>query len=372
MRNRLRRVSRINPRLSATAVSGGTSGRPRPIRGPPMTEAGMCFLKCAFAPPDFTNTGVRGVPDSFRGESLIKKHSFTTSLSVSSGTDYYILILPVPGITMFMATVTAGSPVIASSQFMGTNYPDFTSLFGTGVNTPADNATAFRFISNHFELVSTTNEMTWSGMISAWKVPIQVENRASQATTLNDLITITGINGVNAPQAKMYSGTSKEGVYLGCYNDSTDFEFSPIREGFASLPAAFAPEDFGELVSSNSIPGYDNSFQAAVVKISGLSGANTFIMRHWACVEYKISPQSVLYEYQGTSPPEDKLALRAYKEVILGIPLAVPANQNANFWSRVLSILRTVTGVGAMLPGPYGMISGGLNAITGAMTELFI
>ena len=62
--------------------------------------------------------------------------------------------------------------------------------------------------------------------------------------------------------------------------------------------------------------------------------------------------------------------MKVYRELINSLPIAVPAADNANFWQRVLSIIRTISGVGAMIPGPYGMISSGVNTITGALTEL--
>lgn len=121
VKNKLRKLKRElnNPKLSKTATSNRLGiGRPVP-GGRNITTAGFNFLKCAFAPPDFSSTQVTGVPDEFRGMTLLKKHAFTTSLTVAPANDYYILLLPVPGVTMFMATVATGTPILAATQFIG-------------------------------------------------------------------------------------------------------------------------------------------------------------------------------------------------------------------------------------------------------------
>lgn len=368
IRRRVVRAARIPKALNAPNAISALNRRPKRIAGPPMSPAGFAFLKCAFAPPDFANTGVQGIPDSFRGTSLVKKHRFTTTLTTLALNDYYILVLPVPGISMFLGAVATGTPILSSTIFNGVNYPDFTSIFPS-FNAVSQNFTSFRFISNHFELISTTNEFSWTGQITAWKFPLKMIVRQGGAS-VSDLWSVDGIESLNAAQGIMYSGKTKDGIYIACYNDDADFDFTTITDGVGAVPAAIAGDDFGQLNTTVCFPGFDNRFQCAVIKISGASGNNTFIMKHWACVEYKVNTNSSLYEYQTLSPCEDEKALKVYRELINSLPIAVPAAENANFWQRVLSIIRTISGVGALIPGPYGMISSGVNTITGALTEL--
>ena len=87
VKNRLKRLRRglNNPSLGGSSAYNGNRMRAQLVRGPAMTEAGMCFLKCAFAPPDFSATQVRGIPDNYRGTTLLKQHRINTTLTVSAG-----------------------------------------------------------------------------------------------------------------------------------------------------------------------------------------------------------------------------------------------------------------------------------------------
>lgn len=391
-RNTVRR--RNNPRLSRTAVAPRPSvKKPRSLvprrtnpllkrarrvrrtavrRNIPMSVPGRNFLKCAFAPPDFASTQFSGIPDNFRGRTLLKRHMYTTSLNVTSGTDYYILLLPVPGYTMFMGTLPAGTPVNYGTAFQGQPYPDFTSLFTSSTATTSSVVNAYRFVSNHFELVSTTNEMTWSGMITVFKLPVKMVVREGGSAT-SDLFALTGLQGCNALQSDLYSGSSKEGVYVGNYSEDSSFVFQPVYNNITSIPSVLDADSFGYInsgVGSLPLPGLDNSFECSLVRITGLTTANSFIMRHWACVEYKVVANSTLYEYQSISPPFDPVAMQVYRETIIQLPIAVPANQNANFWQRVLQIINQITGYTSAVPGPVGAISTGVNMIGRTMQQL--
>lgn len=52
-----------------------------------LTNDGLAFLKCAFAPPDFSDTQVRGIPDNYRGKTLLKKHRLTASTTLFATSD---------------------------------------------------------------------------------------------------------------------------------------------------------------------------------------------------------------------------------------------------------------------------------------------
>jgi len=93
-------------------------------------------------------------------------------------------------------------------------------------------------------------------------------------------------------------------------------------------------------------------------------------IRTWACVEYRISPSSALYEYSTFSPAYDEMAMRVYRETILSLPVAVPVSMNSDFWNRVLKIVRSLTAYGSLIPGPIGMISTGANIAAGGLTEI--
>lgn len=110
--------------------------------------------------------------------------------------------------------------------------------------------------------------------------------------------------------------------------------------------------------------------ESLCLKISGVTTTNSVIFKTWACVEYTALDNSVVYEYQRGSPPEDERALKLYREIALSLPIGVPVRENADFWQRVLRIIRSISAVGAALPGPYGAISSGVNAVTTGISEL--
>lgn len=353
-------------------------------RGPPMntkggpklitphnniTPEGLSFLKCAFSPPDFLETQVRGIPDNYRGKTLLKKHRLTSSITFTQGNDYYLLLLPTPGIAYWVASVPAGTAPTSSSVWIAVPYSDIFAMFGDG-NTAADNVNQYRMVSNHFELISTTNMMSFSGSISAFKLNLKLINRIG--TT--DIWSITGLNGVNSTLIPTYSQSTKNGIYIGCYNDGNDFPFEPVLEYVmnARIPATIGSSDWGQLdsFSSGVFPAFYNSFESACIKITDLTSVNSFILKTWSCVEYIPTATSNLQDYTSLSPPSDPIALRAYKEIINSLPVAVPSAENANFWRKVLNILRTITGVGAKLPGPYGMISYGANNVLNGINDL--
>ena len=369
VKNRLKRLRRglNNPSLGGSSAYNGNRMRAQLVRGPAMTEAGMCFLKCAFAPPDFSATQVRGIPDNYRGTTLLKQHRINTTLTVSAGTDYYLILMPVPGYAYFTTSVVAGTNILATTAYTGVPYSDFSAMFGT-VGTTAGVVTSFRHVSNHIELITTTNEMTWSGTITSWKLPVKINIR--QGGSAGDLYAINGFESMNSTNANMYSGASKAGIYAAGYNAGADFEFTNIMENIGTIPTGvMSGVDFGQIVTS-AFTGFDNNFETVVVKISGLTTTNTFILKTWSCVEYRAQANSSVYEYQTVSPPLDEKALSVYREVILSLPVAVPSAQNAGFWSRVLSIIKVISGVGSSLPGPYGMVSTGINAIAGGIQQM--
>lgn len=369
IKNRMNRMIRRNRKNMTLSTSNYKPKNiiPKNI----ITPEGMSFLKCAFAPPDFADTGVKGVPDSFRGQSLLKKHRYTQPHTFASTNDHYILVLPTPGYAYWSATTLPGAPLTAASQFYGVQFSDSVSLFGNSVTTAADIVNEYRYISNHFELKSTTNMMTYSGAVSAFKVPIRLVQRSS--ATPEDLWTITGVNGTTSTKANIYSDSYQKGIYAGCYNAAPDFEFQPIIESTtAVIPHIVGPADWGQLVGVNNIPGFQNDFECLLIKITGLTADVSAVIQVWTCVEYKVNPNAQIYDYQTYSPMEDALALRAYREMILALPIAVPAGENSNFWQRCLTILRTISGFAANVPGPYGLVARGVNLATTGIQQLTI
>jgi hypothetical protein len=300
---------------------------------------------------------------------LVKKHRYVSVTNISATTDYYFLLLPTPGIAYWVAALSAGTTPTSAISFTPVQYSDFTSMFGAGPQNTADVVTKFRFVSNHFEMIPTVNQMVWSGSVQAWKIPVAVETRPSAVANNTDMWGITGLNGIVTNLSNQYSGPFIKGLYTACYNANSSFPFTPTMENTASVPGTLNTfYDFGALTTT-SFPGFDNSFESMVIKVSGVTANETCIIKTWACVEYQISPNSGLYQFQ-TLSPHDRLAIDLYKEIILNLPVGVPFDENDNFWNRVLQIIHQISGVGSLLPGPYGQIGRGVNLLSGAAMNL--
>lgn len=345
-----------------------------------ISEDGMSFLKCAFAPPDFANSNVRGVPDEYQGKSLVKKHRLVTSQAFSTAsTDYYFLVLPTPGYAYWTATVAAGAQITATTVFTGVPFADCSTFFnssGTVGTSTADIVDKFRYISNHFELVPTANQMTWSGNVQSWKFPAALfvrQNNLTGGAEAGNLWSVSGLQALNATNADQYTGPFNLGVYAGAYNTGAKFDFSQIIEYVTSVPSTpFALlGDFGQLVTYNGFTGFDNQFESMIVKVTGMGTnvGNTAIIKSWACVEYQAVPGSGFYEFQTISPC-DQLALDYYRKIINQLPPGVSFVDNESFWQRVLQIISQISGGLSFAPGPYGMAAGGVNQISNALERM--
>lgn len=362
---------------NSVSVKRLNTGYERMLRSAKFTPEGVSFLKCAFAPPDFAVNKINGVPDTYEGNSLVKKHRLITPEKFENGRDHYIWLAPIPGVAYLECRVGAGAPVTATDQWTPVRYSDYDSMFGVEVtgNDSAKKVNKFRFVSNHIEIVPTVNQMQWSGSIQAWKVPIALTPRQINNNTLDEMYSYSGMESVNSTNSNQYSGPFFNGIYAGCFSESCDFEFSNVIKGLGpAVPNTVSGgTDFTQIGTGGTngrIPGMDNSFQNMIVKISGITTDNdSALVKTWACVEYQVMADNDLYEYQ-TSSPRDDLAIMAYKKLVSELPVGVCYMDNENFWRRVLGLLRGVSGALSVVPGPYGAMAGGVNMITSGISEL--
>lgn len=376
-------VTSRNPLAQPPGVSNGRISRVQPFRMAKMSSAmsrvtqdGMSFLKCAFAPPDFSGSDVKGVPDMYQGKSLIKKHRLITSVTLPANIDTYLLLLPVPGYAYFQIPQPAGVPITAATPITGVTYSDFATLFNSG-GVAGDSTTEvvnkFRYVSNHFELIPTTNAMSWTGNIQCFKFPLTVGMRQNAATAFTNLLSVFGFQALNATNADQYTGPFNLGVYTGCYNSGNGFIFNQIIEKALNVPNSIVAGDFGQLICDRGFTGMDANFECVCIKISGVGANtnNTCILKTWACVEYMSQPGSSVYEYQSFSCV-DPVAMEIYRAIIKELPIGVSFLDNENFWARVLSIIKRVSGVASALPGAYGALASGVNMTASALESLTI
>lgn len=342
-----------------------------------LTKEGVNFLKCAFSPADFDGSSTYGVPDDFGGKTLAVKHRSIQPFNFLANQDVYFLIVPIPGYAYFFATTSAGVLPVSTTVWTGVTYSNYVSLFGSGgaVNS-ALITNKFRFVSQHVEFVPNTNNNSWTGGFQAWKLPLQVTQRSTATTAANEF-TISGLNGTAVTDADSYAGPFNLGLYTGAFNKgSSAWDFSQVVDNVQGYPPVSVASDFGVLSwdGTHNFPGFDNNFETVCIKVSGV-GANTtnsVQLKTWACVEYQFVPGSLMYESQALHYTCDERALKLYREIVLNLPVGVSYLDNANFWTRVLSIIKTLSGGASYIPGPIGMISRGVNLVTGGIESLLI
>jgi hypothetical protein len=272
-----------------------------------------------------------------------------------------------------VATVAAGTPVLAATQFLGNPYSDYTSLFGTGIGQEANVVDRFRFVSSCFELIPTANQMTWSGNIQAWKCEVHMAG-ASTAVTGNVVYTISGLQSTNATNPDCFIAPFDKGCYTQAFKTGPTFEWQDIVENLGFLPIAPTGNDFGQLVPTGvapSIPGF-GKMDCTIIKVSGITANESAIIKTWACVEYSPLVNSVLYEYAHGGPCEDLMALKLYNVIAAKIPIGVAFSENAGMWERIMNIIKSVTRLGSALPGQYGMGFAGANMLAEAVAGLTI
>lgn len=344
-----------------------------------VSREGMEFLKCAFAPTDFASTGVLGIPDGSNIKTVCVKHYYSNSVSHISGSDYYYLLLPIPGYAYFTATVSAGAGITATTVFTGVTFNEFSNMFGFTSLANANVLSAFRFVSQHIEIIPAVNQMSWSGMIRATKLPIRIMEKTDGAATANLRLTLVGLNSGDNSSNLGYIGNYNAGLYSGNYRQDFSSSFNDLFEVVTAVPGQVdASQDFGQLQSPTlsgqtiacGITGFDRDMESLMVKISGVGpNAESSIFRAWACVEYL--PQSgTLLERFSSFPVRDQLALDLYNDIIRELPVGVTYLDNENFWKRVLDIVKRVSGTLSILPGPYGMLASGVNSVATGIGSL--
>lgn len=344
------------------------------LAGAVLTKDDVSFLKCAFAAPDFSGIDVAGVPDNYNGMSLVKKHKLVRANNFNAAFDVYFILAPTPGIAYWTASVANGTPILPATTFTAVEYADFNTLFGVGAQTNANIVSKFRYVSNHFELIPTVNQMTWTGNVQAFTVPLSLSMIPATADGSLSWV-INGVQGLNGTNSTQYTSPFNLGCYGAAYNRNSTFDFHSIMESVTSIPPdpGFSViGSFGNFTHTNGIPGFDNNMDSLVIKISGVTATESAIIKTWACVEYQVLPGSSIYEYMTMSPCYNEHTLRLYREIVNSLPVAVTFLDNANFWMRVLDIIKRISGSLSVVPGPYGLIAGGVNAVSTGIEQLVI
>lgn len=348
-----------------------------------LTQPGLAFLKCAFAPPDFNTDPGKGIPDRFEGKVVTRKDVLTQSVSFTAGRDTFILVTPTPGIAYWVADVpigtfptagSAGPPVVPPTTFTPVPFPGFASLFGTDSSSRSDQVSSFRYASMNGGVYPTSNLMQFAGSITVWKVPIKLSTVQLPVTTTPPTAalvhTLVGADGVLAVGPDNYSESFIKGTFSQSACNEPEFDFSNILEGIQTLPpTSIGPSGMPfQMTAANQalagVTGWGN-MDTIVIRVSTPTGAvNSAIVKMWSCLEYRPNPNAMIYQFGHDSPPLDEVALKEYRTVARSIPCAVSAAQNASMWERVKSIIKASLSFASTIPGPIGMAATGISGLS--------
>lgn len=341
-----------------------------------LSQPGLAFLKCAFAPPDFNTDPGKGIPDRFEGKVVSRKDVLNQSVSFAAGKDTFILIAPTPGIAYWTTTVDPGQFPSSASEFTCVNYPGFQSMFGARAGNRSDQVSSFRYASMNVGIYPTSNMMQFAGSITVWKCPIKLSSVqfpvATTPATSSLVHTLVGLDGVLAVGPDNFSESFIKGTFSQSVCNEPDFEFSDILEGVQTLPPSnVAIGTTGQPFtltagdeSQSGIVGWGN-MDTIVIRVSAPAGAvNSAILKAWSCIEYRPNPNAMLYQFGHDSPPLDEVALQEYRTVSKSLPVAVIAAQNASMWERVKSIIKSSLAFAGNIPGPIGVAASGISGLS--------
>jgi len=333
-----------------------------------MTQPGMAFLQDAFAPPDFQQLEVYGVPDKFVGKTICKQHMYSGTVTMDSeaGIDTIVIVPPVPGYAYFAAQIPQGEAA-DEATFEGVSFFDAPVDFGTTVGSTSINYSKFRVVALSCEINIVSNPLTTSGSIAVARTPMSLD---PQATSLGTAMTylVTGNKGIDATLAQaQYIKPSHIGAYAVAIHDQPDWEFKPILTGLGQIRSV-DDSDADFLMTSNGAQGISGigDHDTLVFRLSGQEPSTKFAIQVWMTVEYQVQPNSALVAFAHASPGEDPMAMHHYRCMAQAIPPAVPSRENAGFWNMLSGVVSGVGSfLGKVLPGPFGAIASGVGAAAG-------
>jgi len=370
-----------------------TIGKKVPMMG--MSEAGNRFLKSVFAAPDFAGQGdFLGIPDEVTSIVCPYRHILTGDFwellalhgnpdELKASSRVVIIQPPVPGVAFYFAPLKPNEQVLETTIFHPVAFDDFKSLFGSLIDeTGSDlnrNVNQFRFAGNTIELICTSNAFSWKGSIRAFKLALKyIDTNAYQpdvGSSYNYTKAISGIEGVNATSAAAFITPANQGVYMTATNLETTFLTSSVPDlmfnvngnnstCFGILTGLFT--GFGSLETNcivlENVKKPDESPNS--------ENCTLFQVRVWSMIEYLPHPQSVLYRTAHKSPECDPIALETYRAVVADLPVAVTYAENDTFWKRLCNVIGKIGGLVSNIPGPYGLIGGGIGTVASAIGGL--
>lgn len=380
-----------------------------------LSKAGIDFLKCAFAAPDFADDQGAGIPIGGDHRVLLKKHRLETTMSCSgaagTGTSHHYLVLPTPGQAVWAAHAATGTNLTSSTSWTPTSFSDCfgsNGLFTNSQNSRAANVDQFRFASLSAEVKDVTSLYTSTGSVLVQKLPVKSsQTLVSQSTvapigwTTGDIVAkyaagppiavtfadgagnpvtltksnvtfeypaLNGLEPTGSDFSRAFVGHIRDGAFARGIRARDDYAFRPILEGIGALSSG---NQFGSL--SGEYLGVDDAMEGLYIRIDAPPGVTLSVrFRVWACVEYKPLNNSAMYEYSRIAPDRDLLALSLYYKYAQQLPIAVIAAENDFSWKRLWDWVKSALTAASFIPGPVGVAAMAAGALGEAVERLVI
>lgn len=364
----------------------------------PLTKTSQDFLKAATCAPD--NGLAPRIPDGSGERTFTQKFARFGSITCPAGKTTLIVCPPSFPQSYYTVSYTAsagGLPFTGTApnlyapqlESIGSEYVEtktefpewFDAISPSGVSNTSQ-VTSGRVVSLSAELECTTNAYNQYGTVSAFRTPLQFTESpglTSGATMQANIFTITGAGSIISDSASTgaYMGAVKDGAYSVSMNrngGSGDFEFTPLLDNTHFDEAIHAPVK-ATAGGRDTIPFkgapilWDNHYDSIVFKVIVPAGTDqSFILKNWLSVEMCTSYGSFLHGIAQPSPPRDPRAFKLYGAIQQNLPTAVPSKDNPGFWSTVLGLIKPISGIASMIPGPIGAVAKGVHAVSSVLS----
>jgi len=357
-------VTSVVPRRRAPQVRGG-------FRGLRCSADGIEFLKATIAPRDFPGVVPAGVPDRFGGATFVMQHQVSTSISSSATQDLHLCMLP--ALPSALWTLLGGAS--ASSTWTGVQFPNVLAQVFQDISASATTTdsfiSGFRVLGGTFELIPTTAPASTPGVVYATRGSVRIAPSEISGSTAGAVWIPTGMEHANQQDISSgphYSGPLASGVYMPMVCNNPDWSFVPPLYRHPTLPVK--PGDaVTSGVLNGPVVGFDNGMQSLICTVPTTGVVTSYVVTVSLLVEYLPDTGNLLSYLAHQSPSHDPVAMEIYERFVKDMPVAVPAYENGGFWDRFLRVIGSLGSALSVIPGPFGMIAGGVGMTANAIAS---
>ena len=370
-----------------------------------LTNDSKDFLKAATCAPD--NGLAPRIPDGSGERTFTQKFSRMSTITCPAGQTTLIVCTPTipascyvvsyvptnnqmpftnpaPGVSVGPTLNSIGQEYVETK----TEFPEwFDQATPNGINNTSSVA-AGRIVSLSAELECTTNAFHQYGTVQAYRSPLQftpMPNVASGGVIAENVYKISGAGCLinDSVTTGAYMGKVKDGAYSVSMNrngGAGNFEFTELLDNTFSAESIQATTA-ATPTASQYIPFkgapilWDNHFDTIVFKVIVPSadpsatgtGDQDFILKNWVSVEMATVYGSFLNGIAQPSPARDPRAFKLYGAIQQNLPAAVPSKDNPDFWRTVLGLIKPLSGMASLIPGPIGTVARGVHAVSSVL-----